>query len=188
MKLVIVIFITVPFLWNCAGRETKQVSNVASKPILKFWDDSTNTFKLITDGKLVDAWENFKEALLKNNFEKLKSLSTDCVHCGVCNTNNYVQSEVFYRKFFTQIFDSVFLTWMNDTAKVRGHYDDVNWHIYAKDCISKSADSPRRKLAEIWVKVSDRDSLYKGFEGGDAAIAFIETASGYKFCGYSTIP
>jgi hypothetical protein len=188
MKLVLAIFIITLVFWTCTAREPKPELEIAAKPVLKFWDTSANAFKLLTDGKLFDSWEIFKAALLKNDFEQLKSLSTDCIHCAVCNSNNYVQWEVFYRKYFIQLFDSVILSRMNDSAKADGHYNNANWHIYAKDCIAKSSDLSKPELIEIWVRVSDRDSFYKGFEGGHATLAFIETASGYKFCGYSTIP
>ena len=77
---------------------------------------------------------------------------------------------------------------MNDSSKVVGHYDEANWLIYSQDCIFKSSDLKEPRVAELFIRISDRNSLYEGFEGGNVAVAFIETNSGYKFCGYSIIP
>lgn len=182
------ILITTAFLTACISQGNKQKVNQNLNPTLKMVDDSTGRITILTEGKLLVAWELFKVALLKKDVSSLKTLTANCIDCYLCDTSGYIPVDTFYSKYFHRVFDTIFLNKMNDTAKVIGHYDDANWNIYSQDCIFNSSGLLKPRIAEIGIRISDPNSLYKGFEGGTAAIAFIETKSGYKFCGYSTIP
>ena len=186
MKVIISILTISTLFWSCVDEEEKPIEEL--KPTLKMIDDSTGNITILTDGKLLNAWVDFKKVVLSKDFYRLRALSVNCINCYLCDTSGYIPIETFYKKYFDSKFDSNFLSRMNDTAKVDGHYDDANWHIYSQDCIFKSSGMLKPRIAEIGIRISDPNSLYKGFEGGTATIAFIETASGYRFCGYSTIP
>ncbi len=184
---------TLLFFYNCTNSEFKQTQTQEEiiqtpKPSLKFSDDSTGIVTLLTEGKVLTAWEDFKKALLKNNLDEIRTLSTSCIACESCGPQKTISIDTFFNKYFAKRFNRNLLSRMSDTAKVIGHYDDANWNIYSQDCIFNSSGLLKPRIAEIGIRISDPNSLYKGFEGGTAAIAFIETKSGYKFCGYSTIP
>jgi hypothetical protein len=186
MKVIFSIWIITALLLGCSTEERKQLAEQPQKPILKFTNNGIDT--LLTQGKLIGFWEDFKKAVLTNDSARIIALSASCITCSMEDTSGYFPVNIFYKKYYTQIFDSNLLSRMNDTAKVRGRYDDANWHIYSQNCIFKSSDLKKPKIAEIFIKISDPNSFYQGWEGADAALAFIETKSGYKFCGYSTIP
>ena len=74
--------------------------NQSTKPVLKFYKGSNDT--LLTEGKLISFWEDFKTALLKNDLGKLKILSANCIACENCGEKGAIPIDKFFEKYFTQ--------------------------------------------------------------------------------------
>jgi len=144
MRLLIIIFASALGFCGCSNnghleKEKSQGPKAQEKisqitiPSLRFFLDSTEI--VLRDGKLLIFWKNFKDALLRNDLGKLKTLSANCIACGICGEDAFIPVDMFFERYFPQIFSSNLLNRMNDSTKVDGHYDDGNWHIYSEECL-----------------------------------------------------
>ena len=170
---------------NSKDPEKEKITLTTSIP---FFDTISTPGVELRVRKFFRAWDAFKAALSKKDTSLLKSLSTDCIYCSNCklkDTEMKFSANDFYANHFSNVFDSLLISRINDNSKIKGHFDEGNWYIYSEPCIFKGSGLPNPRVGELSITIFDRT---EDFEGGAAALAFIETAEGFKFCGYSTIP
>lgn len=137
--------------------------------------------KFPNDEKLINSWNLFKRALNKSDLTTLQSLSNDCINSLAIDT--VVTKEVFYGKYFNDVFNDKLLSFINDTTKVSGGYDGSNV-LEMYPCLSANTGLNSPKLASIHIGIPIANQR----EGLSVVLDFIETNTVYKFCGYYTIP
>ena len=161
--------------------------------------------------ELQDAWSSFAKAVISNDLQTIKRLSTDCVLCTDCLINSpkedslfnayqdnhpnewydqflnnrYISIQTFIEEDKLTIFDENTLSRLLDESKIIFFNNNHNRKLYAKECIIKSSEPDSANLEEVFITVVDPSEKAEGMQ---KAFAFIKTKSGYKFCGYSTIP
>jgi hypothetical protein len=165
-----------------------------------------------SDEELKRAWSLFSKAILFNDIQALKDLSTDCIRCSACVTNtssedsvftvyrnnnpdtwydtlygelSYIPLQIFLEKDLRLLFDANTNSRLLDSSKISFHDDNHNKGLYIKECIIKPSDSSKADIQEVLLTVIDPSSETEGMQKG---FAFVKTEKGYKFCGYSTIP
>ncbi len=158
------------------------------------------------------AWHDFTRAVINNDKDKLKTLSTACILCDICldNTENenktqeayrnshpntwynkkynkdrYVPVAVFLSEDLSLIFDTATQRCMTDTSNFEFYNDSVNKHLYEKKCIMPKNTRQTASMYEVFVTMVTKDGNNIVYQ---KAFAFIRIADKYLFCGYSTIP
>jgi hypothetical protein len=164
-----------------------------------FYD--TSGALIFPDNKLKNSWKAFAVAVQIGNYDSIKELSAQCIGCEPCYySDSPVKDSVeqvtfkggglpfdyFFRNKYKEYFDINLITRMRDSLKVAAHYDVTGTGNYLMPCIVRLAHKEKPIIIEFFVTTTDKSKDFP--EGGVTALAFIETATGYKFCGYSTIP
>lgn len=154
------------------------------------------------DVKLEKAWRRFADALIRNDKEAIKTLSTDCIRCFGCafgadsrDTIISIEQDTpnptlfsfdhFITRFGPEVFSNETLARLLDTTKLTFIDNQYNSGLYTVPCLAKSSDLKNPVHKEVLLLIVDPSPA---FEGAQQAFAFMETKDGYKFCGYSTIP
>jgi hypothetical protein len=161
------------------------------------------------DKEFEETWRVFVNAILADDFKKIKQLSANCIDCSICITNSpeevavykeYWSSKQYFKKMDSAkfisidkfikedlkiIFDSTLKSRLKVESKVMFHDFGIVNGTYNERCIISSSDFKKSKLQEAIVTVVDKSPEFEGFQ---KAFEFILTKQGYKFCGYSTIP
>ncbi len=154
------------------------------------------------DVKLEKAWHLFADALISNDLQTVKALSTDCIRCFVCPPGidssgtafsieqdtpypTLIPFDNFLKIYGPFVFGSQTISRLKDTTKLDFIDNQFNFDRYTVPCISKSSGLKDPSLKEVLLLIVDPSPE---FEGAQQAFAFIETKDGYKFCGYATIP
>jgi hypothetical protein len=167
----------------------------------------------LSNKELEKSWRIFTNAVLSNNLREIKEISTACIHCTDCPTNTRQEDSLFseyqkknpntwYDKLYSQfsyipidefltndypsVFDSVVKSRFYNQSAIR-FYDvnEINMHLYSKNCIVNSSTIKESTITEIFVKTIDWS---EETEGMSKVFSFLKTKDGYKFCGYWTLP
>ena len=172
---------------------------------------STNASKY---PNLVKAWEEFAKAVLSEDFEQIKSLSTNCIKCSHCVENtteerkaidtiekknpdawydkrynelSYIPIDRFIKEDFNIVFDKQLKSRFLDESKLIFATGPKTEYTWPERCKNKELENKTSKYYEVLVLY--RDPLNKSGDGASQwAYAFVETAGVFKFFGYSTIP
>ena len=158
------------------------------------------------------AWHEFTRAVIANDKDKLKTLSTACILCDICldNTENeyktqqayrnshpntwynkeynkdrYLPVAVFLSEDLSLIFDTATQRCMTDTSNFKFYNDSVNKNLYEKKCIMPKNTRQTANIYEVFVTMVTKDGNKIVYQ---KAFAFIRIGDKYLFCGYSTIP
>ena len=158
------------------------------------------------------AWHEFTSAVIANDKDKLKTLSTACILCSECldntDTENKTQEayrnahpNTWYNKLYKKdrympvavflsedlplIFDTATQRCMIDTSNFQFYNDSVNKKLYEKKCIMPKNTRQTASMYEVFVKMVTQDKNRLEYQ---KAFAFVRIGDKYLFCGYSTIP
>jgi hypothetical protein len=203
MKYIFIYSLFLALFFSCKSKpKSTQASTQTSIPMQAIVDSSMSFSFIDINGhpvtpgkKLIDSWRSFVKAVQANNYEMLENVFADCVFCEVCyaytepedsTKKQYFLFGDFMKTNYEICFNKNLKSRLSDTTKISGHYDDANWEIYTQFCFNKLKQTRHPKIVEFFVTTTDKSKDFT--EGGVTALAFMETATGYKFCGYSTIP
>lgn len=157
-------------------------------------------------------WKEFSKAVLRKDMEKIKAMSTACVHCRWCATNtaredsifrafpatdekaryehlygqlSAIPMEIFLEEDFRLIFTKKTLSRMrNENNYVFTDIADLPRY-YDRDCIIKGREKHELDIKEVLL--IDIDSKQEQ-EGLRMAFVFIKVNGRYMFCGFSRVP
>jgi hypothetical protein len=189
MRFPLIILLFSPIAFSCSNDKIKDTVRYVPKGSMVFFDTLSNKYEISSkDTSLIISWDSFAKAALIADFTTLKSMSADCISCMNCmkldEESRDMGIEEFYRDHASFIFDSLFVSLMNNNKYVRGSYKTGDWYPDST-CISANIRIDNPKGVNIYVSFP----LRKGEnESSTAILEFIETELGYKFYGYSTIP
>jgi hypothetical protein len=187
VRITILFCIVIAVILSCNHQDKEPL--IAPRGSILLFDTLSGTYKISSeDKKLVDNWEAFAKAALNADFVLLKSMSANCISCMNCMQLNEEFSDIsvdtFYSHHANFIFDSFFVSLMNNNEHVRASYKLDDWYPDTT-CITSETGMVNPKGVNVFVNFP----LRKGQgEGSTAVLDFIETTSGYKFYGYWTIP
>lgn len=189
MRFSIIILFFTAIVFSCSNDKIHNTENYIPKGSMLFFDTLSNKYEITSkDTSLMITWESFAKAALNADFTSLKSMSADCISCMNCMKLNEefrdMGVEEFYRDHAHFIFDSLFVSLMNNNNHVRGSYKSGDWYPDST-CILGKTEIDNPKGVRIYVSFPLRKGEY---EASTALLEFIETKWGYKFYGYSTIP
>jgi hypothetical protein len=175
--------------FGCSNDKIKDTEMYVPKGSMVFFDTLSNKYEISSkDTSLIISWDSFARAALIGDFITLKSMSADCISCMNCmkldEEYRDMGVEEFYRDHASFIFDSLFVSLMNNNKYVRGSYKTDDWYPDST-CITTNTRIDNPKGVNVYVSFPLRKGDY---EGSTAILDFIETKLGYKFYGYSTIP
>ncbi len=158
------------------------------------------------------AWNEFTSAVIANDKDKLKTLSTACILCSECLDNTdtenktleayrnahpntwhiklykkdrYMPVAVFLSEDLSLIFDTATQRCMIDTSNFQFYIDSVNKKLYEKKCIMPKNTRQTASMYEVFVKMVTQDKNRLEYQ---KAFAFVRIGDKYLFCGYSTMP
>lgn len=144
------------------------------------------------DKALKQAWRQFAKAIIAGDTRMIKNQSTSCV---LCDESEYIKSEIdtpfmsidrFIDKIGPVIFDANTKSRLLDSKQLVFLYDNKqNKHLYRSSCISSLAEFSTATISKVLVKTVEESNRSGGMQ---KTFTFIKTKSGYKFCGYYTIP
>ncbi len=142
------------------------------------------------DKQLIATWETFKQAVSASDYNTLKSISFNSIVCDICVSSGAsatMTANTFYGNHASDLLSKSFSTRILDSSKVKCSYDLDSSYFYAHPVLSTVSDLAKRRLGVMFIEypVSNRNS--QG-EHNSGLLGFLETRSGYKFFGYSTIP
>ena len=191
--------------------DTDTVRKAASAPYsFTFYDTSGAIIE--PDKKLMEIWKAFVKAVQSDNYDSIRFLSTDCIACAPCLYNTkqedsvrtarylvhskdslvyeddetvFLPFDIFFKNDYNLVFNHRLKSRMPDSLMVTVRCDETNLFYYLKPCAGRVKKERNVVMVEFFVSIVDRT---KDFEGGSAILEFIETSTGYKFSGYSTMP
>ena len=169
----------------------------------------TTARKAKLNEKLLKAWNSFATAAKTGNMKTLKALSAGCVYCGYCLYNTdaenktyvegmktdpdkwmakvngelqYIPIDRFLKEDATEIFTKALLDKMADPKDLYMQHCEINPKVFVKLCFSKRPISSNPVFTDV--VVTDHSVKH----GLNRVFTFMETAEGYKFCGFSIAP
>ncbi len=181
MRLSIILIVIAITSFACSNnKRTKTVVAIPKDSMLVFDTVSETYQSSSTDTLLITSWDLFVNAAVNKDLATLKPMSADCM---VDEASRIIPADEFYREH-SFIFDSFFVSGMRNKENVRAVYREGEW-VADSVCIPGSIRLARSRKVNIFVSFP----LRKGeIEGSSGILEFLETKSGYKFCGYSSIP
>lgn len=173
---------------------------------------TTSIVDTIADQEFNQTWLEFSKAILSQDLELIKSLSSDCILCSDCFVNTPIEDSVFKEfqeknpdkwynklyyelcyisidKFLTEdlnlIFNEKVKSRLLDKTKIIYADNNHNSKAYSIKCIIGSSQTAQCEFKEVLLTYIDPTPK---FEGSQWSFAFVKTNGKYKFCGFSTIP
>lgn len=100
----------------------------------------------------------------------------------------FISTSTFLKQQWSLVFDANTRARLLKPSCLRYNLqNEQNKHLYQRTCIAGSAEFKDAKVQEVLVTTIDPYPAGEG-EGMQKGFAFIKLRTGYKFCGYSTIP
>lgn len=193
-------------LLSCSLNDNNKIITVDN--LTTIVHDTTN----IDSINFKETWSSFADAVINNDFKRLKELSTDCIYCTYCVTDtrdkdslftnfqnknekiwydklynelSYLPADKFFKEDYKLIFDNNIISRIGDKSKINflDRGNDTMTNIHP--CYKDIFKNKFPNIQEVLVTRIDPSPKY---EGAQFALDFIMTKSGYKFFSFYTIP
>jgi len=187
MRLLIIPLLLLLIVLSCTSKHSNE-QQYPSKGQMSVFDTVSGKYLVSAkDQKLILTWEAFREAISNSDYRTLKNLSFDSIVCDNCvlgKGHPVMASDTFYTRYAPDLFTSM-SSLIFDSSKVQCSYTLDSSYFYAYPVLTTLSDKVQPKLAIIFIQ---HPLSHGRNEHTSGMLGFIETSSGYKFFGYSTIP